>query len=156
MRVPVAAVSWAVLGGAGHPVPRASSIQAGQRAASWPGCPGSFQRKFNEISMLLLTGKQLCHFKAGRYHGFFFFLYFNLKFCFKQGESNVLSFSADHMVKSKPQRPKKCTGCEAEDPARIHKRSSSIFCSSKTKFSDCGLCWGRWQSRTQQFPGWVL
>lgn len=39
------------------------------------------------------------------------------------------------MVKSKSKRPKKCTGCEAEDPAHIYKRSSSIFCSSKTKVS---------------------
>lgn len=73
----------------------------------------------------------------------FFFLYFNLKFCFKQGESNILSFSVGHMVKSKSERPKKCTGCEAEDPAYIHKRSRSIFCSSKTKlFQSCGLSAG--------------
>lgn len=87
--------SWAVLGWSlgtqwqGHQASR-----QGQRAASWPGCPGSFQRKFNGISMLLLTGKQLCNFKADRYHGVFS-LHFNLKFCFKQEESNILSFSVD-------------------------------------------------------------
>lgn len=119
----------------GHPVPRASSIQSrGKGLPAGQAARGSFQRKFNEISVLLLTGKQVCDFKAGHYHGVFF-LYFNLKFCFKQGESNILSFSVGHTVKSKSERPKKCTACEAEDPAYIHKRSRSIFCSSKTKLS---------------------
>lgn len=69
-----------------------------QGAASWPGCPGRFQTKFNETSVLLLTGKQLRVFKADRYHVLFFHA---LMFCFKQGESNVFCFSTLHLIEAK-------------------------------------------------------
>lgn len=44
----------------------------------------------------------------------FCFSCFNSKFYFKQGESNVPSFSVGHLINSKPERTKKCTDREAE------------------------------------------
>lgn len=89
--------------------------QPGKRAegCSWPGCLGSFQRKFNAASVLLLTGKQLSIVKADHYCILFpCVLIWN--FVLNNVNRTSLPFQLVNLVNSKPKWPKKCTDWEAE------------------------------------------